>query len=448
MGKRKRISATVVNVISVSVLLSSCSLFSSTKDISNEFRNIALADCDAEAVSGEELENLFSYWNTARQSEIDSLCEYEMANVSVLYHDDIARSAVLFPDFVEFYESQPQGLFAEYDSDDRLDSQGFFDIELNDYEHLGVLMYFDYDVSSISDFEETIVMVYELESNEAANEDFQYYIDCIEDLYYLESDDFNNKEYALNENNGFFIYHCEGDMITDSIIGLMEFDTDDFHCDEAVYWVDNYVIVLRSVGFSDSAETAVIDGLELESPANVQNSREVGNSYNGVADIMLARLYREYLFDHVTYISSEDIPSNIIEDEEGIPVSLDSLRDGGSAEITPTPTPGAIAQLPLIIEGEDFDGTVDIEGDGTSFPIAMFEVSANVPYEQHWPNIFAVYGITDVVDASDPRAQIIIEYTGLDPETYVGPSPGDHLLLPPLGVITGEIENDFSIRGN
>ena len=452
MEKKTRFTVAVGHLLTVSVLFSSCSLFSSTKDLSNEFRNIALANVGAEAVSGSDMEELFSHWDDTQMSEINTWCEYELANMSILYHDDLAKSAVCLPDFAEFFEAHPDGIYAEFDSDERLNSHRFFDVELNDYEKLSIMIQFDYDVSSIDDFEETIVSVYELDSAEAANEDFLYYIDCVEDLYYLEADDFNIKEYALNEDNGFFIYHCEGDMITDSIIGLMEFDTDDFHCDEAVYWVDNYVIVLRSVGFSDSAETAVIDGLELESPANVQNSREVETSYTGVADLMLARLYREYLFDHVTYISSEDIPSNIIEDEEGIPVSLDSLRDGGSAypdsEITPTPTPGAIAQLPLIIEGEDFDGTVDIEGDGTSFPIAIFEVSDNVPYEQHWPNIFAVYGITDVVDASDPRAQIIIEYTGLDPETYVWPSPGDHLLLPPLGVITGDIENDFNVMGN
>ena len=446
---QNRIS-TIAVIVLTSVLASSCGLLTPSKDLTNTFRTVALSTCDAEAVSGSELEELFSYWDITRQSEIDTLCEYEMANANALYHDDIAKTAACFPDFDSFFESRPQGLFAEYDSDDRLNSHRFFDVELNDYDNLDVLVYFDYDVSSISDFEETIVMVYELDSTESAYEDFQYYIDCIEDLYYLDSDDFNIKEYEVNDKDGFFISHFEGDYLSESTIGLMGFDEDDFHCDEAVYWQDNYIISVRSVGFSDSVETAVIEGLELESPVRVQNSRSVQESYSGVADIMLIRLYKEYLLDHMTYIDPA-YTTVVIEEEEGHPVTIDSIRDGGTTypvstvvpEQTPIPTP---TPLPQLNAGEDFTG-FDFEGDGTDYPVGRFAFSDAVPYEQRWSDFFSAYGITDVTDASDPRVQIIIDYNGLD--SSYSPCAGDQLLMPPIGVITGEIENDtFNIRGN
>ena len=62
----------------------------------------------------------------------------------------------------------------------------------------------------------------------------------------------------------------------------------------------------------------------------------------------------------------------------------------------------------------------------------------------HSPTISdTVYDI-DIENCSDPRIATILTYNKLDPATYTGPNSGDKLLLPPLGVLTGEIPITFN----
>ena len=48
---------------------------------------------------------------------------------------------------------------------------------------------------------------------------------------------------------------------------------------------------------------------------------------------------------------------------------------------------------------------------------------------------------------NDPKLAIIITYNKLDPTTYQ-PNSGDQLLLPPKGVITGEINPTWNAGGS
>ncbi len=81
-----------------------------------------------------------------------------------------------------------------------------------------------------------------------------------------------------------------------------------------------------------------------------------------------------------------------------------------------------------------------------SAPIGYFCFSEYTGYRTWWDVFHYVYGI-DIDKNNDPRISIIITYNKLDPATYTGPNPGDRLLLPPLGVITGEIPNTWSAGG-
>ena len=78
-----------------------------------------------------------------------------------------------------------------------------------------------------------------------------------------------------------------------------------------------------------------------------------------------------------------------------------------------------------------------------SAPIGYFVFSDNIGYRTWWDVFHTVYGI-DIENNKDPRIAIIITYNKLDPATYTGPNSGDKLLLPPPGVLTGEIENTWS----
>ena len=78
-----------------------------------------------------------------------------------------------------------------------------------------------------------------------------------------------------------------------------------------------------------------------------------------------------------------------------------------------------------------------------SAPIGYFVFSENIGYRTWWDLFHTVYGI-DIENARDPKITIIITYNKLDPATYTGPNVGDKLLLPPLGVVKGEIENTWS----
>ena len=73
-----------------------------------------------------------------------------------------------------------------------------------------------------------------------------------------------------------------------------------------------------------------------------------------------------------------------------------------------------------------------------SAPIGYFCFSEYIGYRTWWDVFHYVYGI-DIKDNKDTRIERIITYNKLDPSSYAGPNPGDKLLLPPLGVITGEI---------
>lgn len=73
-----------------------------------------------------------------------------------------------------------------------------------------------------------------------------------------------------------------------------------------------------------------------------------------------------------------------------------------------------------------------------SAPIGYFCFSEYIGYRTWWDVFHYVYNI-DIKDNTDQRIAKIITYNKLDPSSYAGPNPGDKLLLPPLGVITGEI---------
>jgi hypothetical protein len=78
-----------------------------------------------------------------------------------------------------------------------------------------------------------------------------------------------------------------------------------------------------------------------------------------------------------------------------------------------------------------------------SAPIGYFVFSDYTGYRTWWDLFHTVYNI-DIENCSDPRIATIITYNKLDPATYTGPNNGDHLLLPPRGVITGEIPITFN----
>ena len=77
-----------------------------------------------------------------------------------------------------------------------------------------------------------------------------------------------------------------------------------------------------------------------------------------------------------------------------------------------------------------------------SAPIGYFVFSEYIGYRTWWDVFHYVYDI-EIDNARDPQITKIITYNKLDPATY-GPNIGDHILLPPKEVITGEIPNTFS----
>jgi hypothetical protein len=82
-----------------------------------------------------------------------------------------------------------------------------------------------------------------------------------------------------------------------------------------------------------------------------------------------------------------------------------------------------------------------------SAPIGYFVFSDFIGYRTWWDLFHRVYDI-DIENCSDPRIATVITYNKLDPATYTGPNSGDKLLLPPLGVITGEIPITFNAGGS
>lgn len=81
-----------------------------------------------------------------------------------------------------------------------------------------------------------------------------------------------------------------------------------------------------------------------------------------------------------------------------------------------------------------------------SAPIGYFVFSDYIGYRTWWDVFHYVYDI-DIEKNNDPRITIIITYNKLDPATYTGPNSGDKLLLPPKGVITGEIPMTWNAGG-
>jgi hypothetical protein len=81
-----------------------------------------------------------------------------------------------------------------------------------------------------------------------------------------------------------------------------------------------------------------------------------------------------------------------------------------------------------------------------SAPIGYFCFSDNIGYRTWWDVFHYIYGI-DIEKNNDPKIAIIITYNKLDPTTYQ-PNSGDQLLLPPKGVITGEINPTWNAGGS
>lgn len=82
-----------------------------------------------------------------------------------------------------------------------------------------------------------------------------------------------------------------------------------------------------------------------------------------------------------------------------------------------------------------------------SAPIGYFVFSDYIGYRTWWDLFHTVYNI-DIENCSDPRIATLITYNKLDPATYTGPNSGDKLLLPPKGVLTGEIPITFNAGGS
>ena len=82
-----------------------------------------------------------------------------------------------------------------------------------------------------------------------------------------------------------------------------------------------------------------------------------------------------------------------------------------------------------------------------SAPIGYFVFSDYIGYRTWWDLFHTVYNI-DIENCSDPRIATIITYNKLDPATYTGPNSGDKLLLPPQGVLTGEIPITVNAGGS
>ena len=73
-----------------------------------------------------------------------------------------------------------------------------------------------------------------------------------------------------------------------------------------------------------------------------------------------------------------------------------------------------------------------------SAPIGYFKFSDYTGFRTWWDVFFYVYN-EKIDNNNDPRIARILEYNKLDPSTYKGPNSGDQLLLPPPGVLSGEI---------
>lgn len=99
-------------------------------------------------------------------------------------------------------------------------------------------------------------------------------------------------------------------------------------------------------------------------------------------------------------------------------------------ETTPPPTTTTQATLP-----------------DPSAPIGYFKFSDHIGYRTWWDLFHTVYNI-DIDKNNDPRIAIILKYNKLDPATYTGPNSEDMLLLPPRGVVTGEIPITFNAGGS
>ena len=78
-----------------------------------------------------------------------------------------------------------------------------------------------------------------------------------------------------------------------------------------------------------------------------------------------------------------------------------------------------------------------------SAPIGYFIFSEDIGFRTWWDLFHYVYEI-DIQNMSDPQITKIIVYNKLDPAVYKVPNNGDHLLLPPKEVVTGEIPITFN----
>lgn len=107
-----------------------------------------------------------------------------------------------------------------------------------------------------------------------------------------------------------------------------------------------------------------------------------------------------------------------------------------STESTPSPVASE-----SVVETSATDTTAAPAAD--TAPIGYYDFSDYIGYRTWWDLFHNVYNI-DLENASDPRIGIILAYNGLSADTYTGPNTNDKLLLPPAGVITGEIASDYT----
>ena len=117
------------------------------------------------------------------------------------------------------------------------------------------------------------------------------------------------------------------------------------------------------------------------------------------------------------------------------------IARGCSRKTKPTETTPSLSETETTIETTM--PTTQATLPDASAPIGYFVFSDYIGYRTWWDLFYRVYDI-DIENCSDPRIARIIDYNKLDPATYNGPNNGDRLLLPPLGVLTGEIPNTFN----
>ena len=121
------------------------------------------------------------------------------------------------------------------------------------------------------------------------------------------------------------------------------------------------------------------------------------------------------------------------------------IARGCSKKTKPTETVPSLSETEITTESTAPSTQATLPD--ASAPIGYFIFSDYIGFRTWWDVFHYVYDI-DIENNSDPRIATIITYNKLDPATYTGPNSGDHLLLPPRGVLTGEIPITFNAGGS